>query len=38
MIVGTTIAAPHHNSSFDIDEKIISPTIDLLENIADREL
>src|SRR5699024_9723108 len=38
MMIGTTITAPHHNSSFDIDEKIIVPTIALLERVADREL
>lgn len=38
MMIGTTITAPHHNSSFDIDEKIILPTIALLERIANREL
>lgn len=38
MVIGTTIAAPHHNSAFDIDEIILEPTISLLERIANREL
>lgn len=38
MLVGTTISAPHHNQAFDIDEKVLIPTINLLERIANREL
>ncbi|MEN1969815.1 amidohydrolase [Lentibacillus sp. N15] len=38
MIIGTTIAAPHHNQAFDIDEKVLVPTVNLLERIANREL
>jgi aminobenzoyl-glutamate utilization protein A len=38
MIIGTTIAAPHHHHKFDIDESILEPTVDLLERIARNEL
>lgn len=38
MVIGTTIAAPHHNEKFDIDEKVLEPSINLLERIAKREL
>ncbi|QQK80376.1 hypothetical protein HUG20_11055 [Salicibibacter cibi] len=32
------ISAPHHNEAFDIDEKVLAPTVNLLERIANREL
>ncbi|WP_059104293.1 amidohydrolase [Shouchella shacheensis] len=38
MLVGTTIPAPHHNQAFDIDEKVLVPTVALLKRIAIREL
>lgn len=38
ILIGTTIAAPHHNQDFDIDEKILEPTVNLLERIAVQEL
>ncbi|GMA60204.1 amidohydrolase [Alicyclobacillus fastidiosus] len=33
-ILGTTIAAPHHNPKFDIDEQILPATVQLFERIA----
>jgi aminobenzoyl-glutamate utilization protein A len=38
MLIGTTIAAPHHHEKFDIDERVLQPSISLLERIAKREL
>ncbi|WAH38813.1 amidohydrolase [Alicyclobacillus dauci] len=38
MIIGTTIAAPHHNEKFDIDERILPMAVQLLERIARQTL
>lgn len=38
MIVGTPIAAPHHHQSFDIDEQALPMAVQLLEQIAIRQL
>jgi aminobenzoyl-glutamate utilization protein A len=38
MVIGTTIAAPHHHHKFDIDEKVLPMSIELLERIASRDL
>ena len=35
-LVGTTLAAPHHNERFDIDEESMPTALDLLEAIARR--
>ncbi|KPV44001.1 amidohydrolase [Alicyclobacillus ferrooxydans] len=37
-ILGTTIAAPHHNPKFDIDEEILPAAVDLLLQIAIQSL
>ncbi len=37
-ILGTTIAAPHHNPNFDIDEQIFPAAVDLLLQIATQSL
>jgi aminobenzoyl-glutamate utilization protein A len=36
MVIGTTIAAPHHHYKFDIDEKVLPHSVELLERIAGR--
>jgi aminobenzoyl-glutamate utilization protein A len=36
MVIGTTIAAPHHHFKFDIDEKVLPLSVELLERIARR--
>lgn len=38
MLIGTSISAPPHNQAYDIDEKVLVPTVNLLERIANREL
>jgi aminobenzoyl-glutamate utilization protein A len=36
LVVGTTLAAPHHNDHFDIDEESLPVAVELLERIAHR--
>lgn len=38
MVIGTTLAAPHHNDHFDIDEESLSMGVELLERVARRAL
>lgn len=38
MIIGSTLAAPHHHQKFDIDEQTLPASVQLLENIANRRL
>jgi aminobenzoyl-glutamate utilization protein A len=38
MVVGTTLAAPHHNDHFDIDEESLPVAVELLERVAHRAL
>ncbi|MEN1987602.1 amidohydrolase [Paenibacillus hubeiensis] len=34
MIVGSDLPAPHHHPSFDIDERVLMPAVELLERLA----
>jgi aminobenzoyl-glutamate utilization protein A len=36
MVVGTTLAAPHHHFAFDIDEESLPSAVDLLERVGRR--
>lgn len=38
MVVGTSIAAPHHNDRFDFDEEALPLAVELLERVARRSL